>query len=209
MWERGDRGEGLAVSRGIGADGTRSPGRWRHDWWTPTWRPWPPPRTSRSNLLRSPPEAAPAAGDRDHPEDHGHRDHPEHPRHHTPAPGGPQRETQARQSTGTDQLVLSRSGRDRAPCPRRRVQRQRSGVSWTGTGTPGTRRPLAPPGPHSPFSSGSVEFRVEIGSRRPPDAVAAWKVIIPRTFNALRRPDRTTKPRNHADSHWACSCRSS
>ena len=36
------------------------------------------------------------AGGRDHPEDHGHRDHPEHPRHHTPAPGGPQRETQAR-----------------------------------------------------------------------------------------------------------------
>ena len=69
------------------------------------------------------------AGGRDHPEDHGRRDHPEHPRHHTPAPGGPQRETQARQSPGTNQLVLSRSGRDRAPFPRRRVQRQRSFVT--------------------------------------------------------------------------------
>ncbi|PZU33888.1 MAG: hypothetical protein DI576_05940 [Actinomyces sp.] len=103
-----------------------------------------------------------------------------------------------------------------------------SGASWPPCARapsrrrPGTptrfRRPAEPPfaeigrvprRDRSSSASRSVHFRVEIGSRRPPDAVAAWKVIIPRTFNALRRPDRTAKPRNHADSHRACSCRSS
>ena len=55
--------------------------------------------------------------------------------------------------------------------------RSRSGVSWAGAGASGTRRPLAPPGPHSPLRrdrSGSaprsVGLRTEIGSRRRSDA---------------------------------------